>query len=237
MPTSKPTKYSNSKDRKTISHIESRVRSNKAMIYQSRAMIEGIRMLIISNYSAAFMGNRQLANTNTDGIFANRNVIFNNIKAIGDVQENYVNAHMNKSNLDFLKHRSELNTTVLEINEKMAAINTQLVAINDDIMRTNDTIVTFNMEQTAVNNSVLEGSSCVASATSEINAASIAKNSLDMANLLVVSEENSEAIEELLEISIANSSIVKQNKAEINDRRISINDNLKSIVLNYDQIV
>ena len=230
MPTLNLTKYSNSKDQRTISHIESRIRSNKAMIYQSRAMIEGIRMMIISNYSAAFMGNRQLANTNTDGIFANRNVIFNNIKAIGDVQENYVNAHMNKSNLDFLKHRSELNTTVLEINEKMAAINTQLVAINDDIMRANDTIVTFNTEQIAVNNSMLEGSSSVASATSEINAASIAKNSINIVKLLAVSEENSEALEELLEISITNSSIVKKNKIEINDRRMSIIDNLKSVL-------
>ena len=230
MPTLNLTKYSNSKDRKTISHIESRVRSNKAMIYQSRAMIEGIRMMIISNYSAAFMGNRQLANTNTDRIFANRNTILNNMEAIADVQKNYVNAQMNKSNLDFLKHRSELNTKVLEINEKMAAINTQLVAINDDIMRANDTIVTFNTEQIAVNNSMLEGSSSVASATSEINAASIAKNSINIVKLLAVSEENSEALEELLEISITNSSIVKKNKIEINDRRVSIIDNLKSVL-------
>ena len=230
MPTLNLTKYSNSKDRKTISHIESRVRSNKAMIYQSRAMIEGIRMMIISNYSAAFMGNRQLANTNTDGIFANRNAILNNMETNGDVEKNYVNAQMNKSNLDFLKHRSELNTTVLEINEKMAAINTQLVAINDDIMRANDTIVAFNTEQIAVNNSMLEGSSSVASATSETNAASIAKNSKNIVKLLAVSEENSEAIEELLEISITNSSIVKKNKTEINDRRMSIIDNLKSVL-------
>ena len=90
MPTLNLTKYSNSKDQRTISHIETRIRSNKAMIYQSRAMIEGIRMMIISNYSAAFMGNRQLANTNTDAIFAKRNAILNNMEAIGDVQENYV---------------------------------------------------------------------------------------------------------------------------------------------------
>lgn len=230
MPTLNLTKYSNSKDQRTISHIESRIRSNKAMIYQSRAMIEGIRMMIISNYSAAFMGNRQLANTNTDGIFANRNAILNNMETIGDLQKNYVNAQMNKSNLDFLKHRSELNTKVLEINEKMAAINTQLVAINDDIMRANDTIVTFNTEQIAVNNSMLEGSSSVASATSEINAASIAKNSIKIVKLLAVSEENSEALEELLEISITNSSIVKKNKTEINDRRMSIIDNLKKVL-------
>ena len=224
------TKYSNSKDQRTISHIESRIRSNKAMIYQSRAMIEGIRMMIISNYSAAFMGNRQLANTSTEGIFAKRKEILNNMEAIGDVQENYVTAQMNKSNLSFLKHRSELNTTVLEINEKMAAINTQLVAINTEIMRANDTTATFNKEQISFNNSMLEGSSPVASATSEGNAACIAKNSINMAKLLVVSEENSEAIEGLLETSIANSLIVKKNKAEINDRRMSIIDNLKTIL-------
>ena len=43
--------------------------TNKTMIYTSRSMIEENRLMILSNYSAAFMGNRQLANSNTDEIF------------------------------------------------------------------------------------------------------------------------------------------------------------------------
>ena len=53
---------------KTIFQSKSQVMANTALICQSRSMIEEIRLMIISNYSAAFMGNRQLANTNTEEI-------------------------------------------------------------------------------------------------------------------------------------------------------------------------
>ena len=84
--------------------------ANKALAYQSRSMIEENRLMILSNYAAAFMGNRQLANSNTDEIFNNRAEILNAMDAVGDVQENYVNAQKNKEKLDFLRHRSELNS-------------------------------------------------------------------------------------------------------------------------------
>ena len=35
--------------------------------------------MILSNYSAAFMGNRQIANSNTDEIFENRHAILDNV--------------------------------------------------------------------------------------------------------------------------------------------------------------
>ena len=74
-------------NRKKIFHIESNVLSNKALVYQSRSMIEENRLMIMSNYSAAFMGNRQLANANTDEIFSNRSAILASMDADGDVQE------------------------------------------------------------------------------------------------------------------------------------------------------
>ena len=66
--------------------------ANKALVYQSRSMIEENRLMIMSNYSAAFMGNRQLANSNTDEIFSNRAEILQGMDSDGDVQENYLNA-------------------------------------------------------------------------------------------------------------------------------------------------
>ena len=102
-------------NRKKIFNIESNVLSNKALVYQSRSMIEENRLMIMSNYSAAFMGNRQLANANTDEIFSNRAAILASMDADGDVQENYVNAQTNKASLDFLAHRSALNSSVLAI--------------------------------------------------------------------------------------------------------------------------
>ena len=131
-------------NRKTIFNIESNVLSNKALVYQSRSMIEENRLMIMSNYSAAFMGNRQLANANTDEIFANRSAILGAMDADGPVQENYVAAQTNKSSLDYLEHRSKLNSSVLEISAKMADINAQLVAVNQEIMAANQSIVEFN---------------------------------------------------------------------------------------------
>ena len=68
MSSSEANKAAIAANRKTIFNIESNVLSNKALVYQSRSMIEENRLMIMSNYSAAFMGNRQLANANTDEI-------------------------------------------------------------------------------------------------------------------------------------------------------------------------
>ena len=43
--------------------------------------------MILSNYSAAFLGNRQLANSNTDEVFDNRNAILSNYKAKNEVEK------------------------------------------------------------------------------------------------------------------------------------------------------
>ena len=73
--------------------------ANKALVYQSRSMIEENRLMIMSNYSAAFMGNRQLANANTDEIFRQIEsaILESAMEADGPVQENYVAAQTNKS--------------------------------------------------------------------------------------------------------------------------------------------
>lgn len=146
MANSEINKQAIAKNRKTIFQIEGQVMANKALAYQSRSMIEENRLMILSNYAAAFMGNRQLANSNTDEIFNNRAEILNAMDAVGDVQENYVNAQKNKAKLDFLRHRSELNSSVLKVSERLAEINAELIEINAQIMSANEKIVAFNAE-------------------------------------------------------------------------------------------
>ena len=92
-------------NKKRIFHIDAAVMTNKANAYISRSMIEENRLMILSNYSAAFMGNRQLANSNTEEIFKNRKIVLDNYKPKNEVEENYINAQKNKASLDFLKHR------------------------------------------------------------------------------------------------------------------------------------
>ena len=75
-------------NRKRIFKIDAEVMTNKANAYISRSMIEENRLMILSNYSAAFLGNRQLANSNTDEIFENRKTILDNHNSQNDVEEN-----------------------------------------------------------------------------------------------------------------------------------------------------
>lgn len=217
---------------KTIFQSKSQVMANTALICQSRSMIEEIRLMIISNYSAAFMGNRQLANTNTDEIFLRNIEILSNVKAPDGVQTDYLNAQIDRNNLEYLKQQSNLNTTNLKVNEKMATINAQLVAINHDIMKNNETIMAFNEKQIAVNAAMLKAPTTLETATSEKNEAIIAENNMSIEQLLVSCSENEDMIQNLLEISSANREIVKKNKIEINERMMSIIKNRTDIFEN-----
>jgi hypothetical protein len=236
MSTSKTNKAAIAKNKKTIFSIEARVLAMKALAYQSHAMIEENRLMIMSNYSAAFKGNGQLANANTDEIFANRSAILGVIDADGDVQENYMQAQINKSLLDYLAHRSNLNTSVLSLSQKMAQINAQLVAINQDIMAANQSIVDFNHQQIGLNAEMLGGTLDASQATIEGNAAIVAKNSTLMVDLSLSVEKDLARRDELLEISAVNAASLMGNKDAINERRLSIMENREGILANTAKI-
>jgi hypothetical protein len=182
------------------------------------------------------MGNRQLANANTDEIFANRTAILQNMDAQDEVQQNYIDAQTNKSNLDFLKHRSALNASVLEISKKMADVNAQLVAINREIMDANKSIVDFNANQISANSDMLGGSLSAASATPQSNADIVAGNTAAMAELTNNISHNRGTILAVLETSEMNAAALMKNKDEINERRVSIMENRKGIADNKAKI-
>jgi len=236
MSTSKTNKAAIAKNKKTIFSIEARVLAMKALAYQSHAMIEENRLMIMSNYSAAFMGNGQLANANTDEIFANRSAILGVIDSDGDVQEIYVQAQINKSLLDYLAHRSNLNTSVLSLSQKMAQINAQLVAINQDIMAANQSIVDFNHKQIGLNAEMLGGTLDASQATIEGNAAIVAENSTLMDDLSLSVEKDQARRNELLETSAVNAASLMGNKDAINERRLSIMENREGILANTAKI-
>ena len=144
-------------NRLRIIELDTSVMNNKASVYQSRSMIEENRLMILSNYAAAFMGNRQLANHNTDQVLENRNSILRSFVAENDVEKDCILASFNKTSLDFLDHRSSLNTSVLEISEELAEINSRLIAVNEKIMEANESIVEFNNKQIDVNSELLDG--------------------------------------------------------------------------------
>ena len=219
-------------NKKRIFKLDAEVMTNKANAYLSRAIIEENRMMILSNYSAAFLGNRQLANSNTDEVFDNRNAILSNYKAKTDVEENYINAQLNKASLDFLKHRSELNTALLKVSEEMATVNAKLIDINRKIMDANQSIVDFNAQQIATNKALIKGGLKPQKAKPASNAKIIKANRSAMASLEKNVKNNRKRMSDLMNKSEKNADALMQNKGLIKQRRKSALSNREKIIAN-----
>ena len=223
-------------NKRRIFKIDAEVMTNKANAYISRSMIEENRLMILSNYAAAFMGNRQLANSNTEEIFENRKTILDNYKSKNDVEENFINAQKNKASLDFLKHRSELNTSLLKVSEEMAAINAKLISINKKIMDANQAIVDFNAKQIAENKSLINGSLRPEKAKPVSNAKIIKSNTNAMKYLEKNVKNNRKRMNDLFLKSQKNSDSLMQNKNLIKQRRNSALSNRDKILANKSLI-
>ena len=199
-------------------------------------MIEENRLMILSNYAAAFMGNRQIANSNTDEIFENRQAILDNAESSNDVEENFINSQKNKAALDFLNHRSALNSAVLSVSEEMAEINSRLIDINRRIMESNQAIVEFNQKQIDINSSLLGGDLQTSKATPQSNATTIENNQKMMAELEERVSANRAKMESLISTSEKNSESLMENKKGIGDRRQLMMSNREKITANKSKI-
>ena len=219
-----------------ITNIKALVIGNRASLYQSRSMIEENRLMILSNYASAFMGNRQLANHNTDEIADNRRAILDEYVAETQVEKNHIDATLNQSTLEFFAHRCELNTSMLDISEKMASINAQLIAVNQQIMQANEMVVDFNSEQIARNHDLLDGGSSPSQATVQSNQALIDGNTIAAEELSANASANAERILDVMQESIENTELLIENKAQINTRRDSIMVNRGRMLDNRSRI-
>jgi len=225
-------------NRKAISENEARLHSlhleimtNKEDLYSIRAMIEENRALIVKNYAAAFVGNRQMANQNTDDIFKNRCAILDAVKVDGQVQENWRNSKYNEANADFLEHRSKLNNRVAKVNEMMSKANEKLIGVNSSIMKSNAEIVDFNSQQIETNSKLL-GGIVEEKANPEANAARIAKNAERIQVIADRVAKYGEKSQEMKNKVMANRQDVEANAQDIEARRARIEANRSTLVQN-----
>ena len=111
----------------------------KSIGYLIRAKIEQNLSLVISNISSSFMGNRQLANHNTDDIKYNLNKIcsikFDKTEVLPKLIQ-----------LKFLKHRQKLNRQLISNSAAMLDAVENLQEVHKKIMKTNEEIIKFNSE-------------------------------------------------------------------------------------------
>jgi len=210
-------------------HLE--VMTNKEDLYAIRADIEGNRALILKNYAAAFTGNRQSANQNTEDIWKNRCVILDCLKVEGQDKEIWRDTQYNEASIDFLDHRSKLNNRVAKVNEMMSNINTKLIGVNSAIMQSNEEIVTFNSAQIETNKKLLEGI-VTEKATPEANAERIAKNT---ERIQVISDRVAKYLEKCQEVKNkvkTNREDILANAKDIEERRARIQANRSTVLEN-----
>jgi len=196
--------------------------SNKEGVYEARSMIEENRTLIMRNYASAFVGNRQMANQNTDDIFKNRFAIIDNMKCDGQVQVNFRKAKHNESAIEFLENRSLLNNRVAKVNDLMADVNADLIAVNKAIIEGNEEVVAFNAAQIITNTNLLSGIIHEDKATVEANAKRIVKNKEKIANVMAKNDTYNQGMAEKHGLIIENRKKIEANAAEIKERRDKI---------------
>ena len=117
--------------------IWAKLLNQKSKNYLLRSKIDQSIAITNSNLSASFLGNRQMANHNTDDIRYCLNKI---------IDKNSAEPDATKLNVDliFLKHRQKLNKRLVENSKILIAAIEQLQMAHQKVMRTNEEIVKFN---------------------------------------------------------------------------------------------
>ena len=218
------------RSRKSIAALKKIVTDNKAALYQSRAIIEENRMMILSNYTANFMGNRQLINQNTDDVFSASETMLDALDPQTESESVAVEIFNQSASLDFLSHRSSLTSSVIQISEQMAEVNARLISINREIMETNNSIIAFNKKQIERNKGYSNNESVLQAATDEMNERLIDENNQKIEEINISATHNSDEIANLLHSSMENRSDLISNKDEISAARTSILENRKLIL-------
>ena len=227
-----------SKNRAELFLAECEVMQNKANAYLARSLVQENQALIAKNYNSAFMGNRQLANQNTEDLFRNRYAIYRNmtVDASSAVQVNYREAMTNRAKIEFLEHRSSLNTKVLEITLEMAQINAQLIGVNAKVMDANQGILDFNASCISKNSDLLKSGISAADASPESNAAIIAENANRIATIRGRAAENRDRVNAVQVEAEGNRVKIMTNTELIYERRASIMANAANIKANQQAV-
>jgi len=223
-------------NRRKIFELENDVQRNRALAYGTRALIQENGALIKKNYEAAFMGNRQLINFNTDAIFRNRTAAVRNVKADNDVQTNFREALTNRTKLEFLAHRARLNERVIKVSQRFTEINRSLLELNKDILETNEELVRYNRDAIAHNTELLTRGADSGKATPESNAELIKANSKLIAEVRAKVDANRKRTEEVRAAEQKNRELILKNSETINGRRREIEANTEKIAENQGRV-
>ena len=128
--------------------IWSSLLNQKSKNHLLRSKIDQSIAITNSNLSASFVGNRQMANHNTDDIKYCLNKI---------IENNSTDSDVTKLNVDliFMKHRQKLNKRLVENSKILIAAIEQLQLAHQKVMMTNEEIVKFNLSMLETTSEVI----------------------------------------------------------------------------------
>lgn len=219
------------KNKARLYSLEGRVLDNKTKLYAERAKLEENRAHILSNYSAAFMGNRQMANQNTDDIFRNKMecIKLQLREAVDPIQKNYLESRLNQMRIEAVDHRVKVNARLAKVNEMMDKVNASLSDINEQIMEGNEEIVNYNT-------ALFSLSFDCAEASKDSNAERISANDTKISELEELAQKNTEAHDRVLESAKEGRARILQNTEKIHERREKIEENHGKVIENTAMI-
>jgi len=221
-------------NRAKIFDLEGSVNHNKAKAYLLRSKVAENAALINKNYNAAFLGNRQLANENTDALFRNRVALMQCLPANNDIETNYREAKINQAKLAFLDHRSSVNAQVLSITQEMAAVNAAAIAVNRRIMETNEAIREKNSALIAENTTLIGHNH--GTPTPEGNAEIVKANAAKIEEIKQRVATNGATMDTLEAQTDANRASAIDNSQQIAQRAVAIKANHDLIAANRARI-
>ena len=219
-------------NKKALFNAECQVMKNKSNAYLARSLVNENQALINKNYNAAFLGNRQLANQNTEDLFRNRQAIMRAINSTNDVEKNFKEAMINRSKIEFLEHRSQLNAKVLAVTLEMQEVNARLIELNKTILATNEEIVNFNSGCIDGNSALLASPPNASQATPDSNAALIAENADRINKIVTTASANAGSIATVAANAENNRKSILENTNIIYERRARIQANAERIAKN-----
>ena len=131
-----------------VEKIWSSLLNQKSKNYLLRSKIDQSIAITNSNLSASFLGNRQMANHNTDDIkYCLNEIIEKNSTGPNETKLNV--------NLIFLKHRQKLNKRLVENSKILIAAIEKLQLAHQRVMKTNEEIVKFNTSMIDATSSII----------------------------------------------------------------------------------
>lgn len=224
-------------NKRRIFELENRVDYNSANAQLTRAEIQENLALLQRNFAASFTGNRALASQNMADLYRNRALIIDTLDADTSMQETFIGMMSNRTKLEQLSKRSELNRQTLEINQRLAKISKLYGEINSMIADSNQSMVEYNRELINENAAWIDGAlqRMQSEATPSSLANDITANEQRLHDLAEQAENNAITIESLMRAADADTKTILAAGEQITERRRSAMINREKVAANQQR--